>query len=242
MSGRALAATQAKIDTARAHALAYLISHQAGDGRWISAPRLDIQTTATALLGMEAAGVSIGYPRAAALNWLDNAHAGSIDALARQAAVLGRSGRASDALFTNLTDARFEPHKGWGAYPRFQEEGVCIPRRSILSATERESLLALPDAKDELIRLYTFNDADLSRIRQHRGAANRLGFAVQLCYMRYPGITLTADAEPDAPYVWWQTSSSCRAISGTTTANAPKRDANICWSCNQPTASNHSRH
>ena len=33
-----------------------------------------------------------------------------------------------------------------------------MPRRSILSATERESLLALPDAKDELIRLYTFND------------------------------------------------------------------------------------
>ena len=74
-----------------------------------------------------------------------------------------------------------------------------MPRRSILSAAERESLLALPDAKDELIRLYTFNDADLSRIRQHRGAANRLGFAVQLCYMRYPGIALTADAEPDAP-------------------------------------------
>ena len=67
-----------------------------------------------------------------------------------------------------------------------------MPRRSILSATERESLLALPDAKDELIRLYTFNDADLSRIRQHRVAANRLGFAVQLCYMRYPGIALTA--------------------------------------------------
>ena len=74
-----------------------------------------------------------------------------------------------------------------------------MPRRSILSATERESLLALPDAKDELIRLYTFNDADLSRIRQHRGAVNRLVFAVQLCYMRYPGIVLAADAEPDVP-------------------------------------------
>ena len=73
-----------------------------------------------------------------------------------------------------------------------------MPRRSILSATERENLLALPDARDELIRLYTFDDTDLSRIRQHRGAANRLGFAVQLCYMRYPGIALTADAKPDA--------------------------------------------
>ena len=38
-----------------------------------------------------------------------------------------------------------------------------MPRRSILSATERESLLALPDTKDELIRLYTFSDTDLSR-------------------------------------------------------------------------------
>ncbi|EAA7805110.1 DUF4158 domain-containing protein, partial [Klebsiella pneumoniae] len=54
-----------------------------------------------------------------------------------------------------------------------------MPRRSILSATERESLLALPDAKDELIRHYTFNETDLSVIRQRRGAANRLGFAVQ---------------------------------------------------------------
>ncbi len=45
-----------------------------------------------------------------------------------------------------------------------------MPRRSILSATERESLLALPDAKDELIRHYTFNETDLSVIRQRRGA------------------------------------------------------------------------
>ena len=68
-----------------------------------------------------------------------------------------------------------------------------MPRRSILSATERESLLALPDAKDELIRQYTFNETDLSIIRQHRGPANRLGFAVQLCYLRFPGIFLGID-------------------------------------------------
>jgi TnpA family transposase len=65
-----------------------------------------------------------------------------------------------------------------------------MPRRSILSATERESLLALPDTQDELIRRYTLSDSDLAIIRQRRGAANRLGFAVQLCYMRYPGIVL----------------------------------------------------
>ncbi len=50
-----------------------------------------------------------------------------------------------------------------------------MPRRSILSATERESLLTLPDAKDELIRHYTFNETDLSVIRQRRGAAESIG-------------------------------------------------------------------
>ena len=71
-----------------------------------------------------------------------------------------------------------------------------MPRRSILSATEREGLRAIPTADDELLRLYTFNDTDLALIRQHRGAQNRLGFAVLLCYMRYPGILLAADAVP----------------------------------------------
>lgn len=74
-----------------------------------------------------------------------------------------------------------------------------MPRRSILSAAERESLLALPDTKDDLIRHYTFSDTDLSIIRQRRGSANRLGFAVQLCYMRYPGVMLTVDEEPFPP-------------------------------------------
>ena len=74
-----------------------------------------------------------------------------------------------------------------------------MPRRSILSSAERDGLLTLPDASAELIRLYTFNDVDLAIIRQHRGPANRLGFAVQLCCMRHPGIRLAADAEPFAP-------------------------------------------
>ncbi|MEE1653250.1 MULTISPECIES: Tn3 family transposase [Brachymonas] len=82
---------------------------------------------------------------------------------------------------------------------RFQEEGNRMPRRSILSAAERESLLALPDTKDELIRHYTFSESDLSIIRQRRGPANRLGFAVQLCYLRFPGVILGADEPPFPP-------------------------------------------
>ena len=74
-----------------------------------------------------------------------------------------------------------------------------MPRRSILSAAERENLLALPDSKDDLIRQYTFSDTDLSIIRQRRGPANRLGFAVQLCYLRFPGVILGVDEPPFPP-------------------------------------------
>ena len=62
-----------------------------------------------------------------------------------------------------------------------------MPRRSILSATERENLIALPEEQDDLIRHYSFTESDLSLIRQRRGDANRIGFAVQLCVLRYPG-------------------------------------------------------
>lgn len=78
-----------------------------------------------------------------------------------------------------------------------------MPRRSIVSAAERESLLALPDTKDELIRHYTFSEADLSLIRQRRGDANRLGVAVQLCLLRFPGQGLLPDATVPLSFLQW---------------------------------------
>lgn len=45
-----------------------------------------------------------------------------------------------------------------------------MPRRSILSAAERMSLVALPESQDDLIRFYTFEASDLALIRQRRGA------------------------------------------------------------------------
>jgi hypothetical protein len=74
-----------------------------------------------------------------------------------------------------------------------------MPRRSILTAIEREILLGWPAARAELIRHYTLSAADLAIVRQHRGAANRLGYAVQLCIMRYPGMALGAREEPFFP-------------------------------------------
>ena len=69
-----------------------------------------------------------------------------------------------------------------------------MPRRPILSAAERASLLLPPDTEDELIRHYDFSEADLSLIRQRRDDANRLGGAVQLCLLRFPGQGLLPDA------------------------------------------------
>ena len=102
-----------------------------------------------------------------------------------------------------------------------------MPRRSILSAAERESLLALPDTKDELIRHYTFSETDLSIIRQRRGPANRLGFAVQLCYLRFPGVILGVD-EPASK-------------AGTSTGSVSRPDASTWSSCKRCSASSRSR-
>ena len=74
-----------------------------------------------------------------------------------------------------------------------------MPRCTVLSSSEREGLFALPDNNKDLIQQYTFSESDLSIIRQHRGAANRMGFAIQLCYMRYPGIILSINEKPFPP-------------------------------------------
>ena len=78
-----------------------------------------------------------------------------------------------------------------------------MPRRVLLSAAERASLVALPDDEDDLNNCYEFSEHELAVIRRHRGAPNRLGFAVQLCYMRYPGIVLGAGEDPHPPLLRW---------------------------------------
>ena len=71
-----------------------------------------------------------------------------------------------------------------------------MPRRSVLTPAERAALFAIAEHDDELIRRYTLSELDLSVIRQRRGASNRLGFAVQLCYLRFPGVVLGANDSP----------------------------------------------
>lgn len=78
-----------------------------------------------------------------------------------------------------------------------------MPRRSVLSASDCAVLLAPPTEDVDRIRLYTFSETDLALIRQRRGEANRLGFAVQLCLLRYPGTALAPEEPVDEALIGW---------------------------------------
>ena len=62
-----------------------------------------------------------------------------------------------------------------------------MPRQELLSPAQRAGLLTLPADVRQIAELYTFSPADLELIARHRGEPNRLGFAVQLGFLRHPG-------------------------------------------------------
>jgi TnpA family transposase len=71
-----------------------------------------------------------------------------------------------------------------------------MPRREILTSSDRVQLLASPEDEGELIRRYTLTKAGLGFVRQHRGDHNRLGIAVQMCFLRFPGRVLGENERP----------------------------------------------
>ena len=62
-----------------------------------------------------------------------------------------------------------------------------MPRRRALTGAQLAGLLALPTTEAELARHWALGDADLAAVGQRRRDHNRLGFALQLCVLRYPG-------------------------------------------------------
>ena len=62
-----------------------------------------------------------------------------------------------------------------------------MPRRRAITDAQLAALLALPTAEPDLIRHYTLSPADLAVIARRRRPHNRLGFAIQLCALRFPG-------------------------------------------------------
>lgn len=73
-----------------------------------------------------------------------------------------------------------------------------MARRQILSLSERESLLALPDDELTLTRMAYFSEHDLALISAHRKPASRFGFAVLLCYLKNVGFAPDKKSSPPA--------------------------------------------
>ena len=65
-----------------------------------------------------------------------------------------------------------------------------MARREVPSPSQRLRLDALPvDLDDRLLaRHHTLSGEDLAVVRKRRGASNRLGFAVLLALLRFPGV------------------------------------------------------
>lgn len=68
-----------------------------------------------------------------------------------------------------------------------------MPRRSVLSELEKQSLLTIPTTFPELSNYYLLSETDISIINQKRGNHNKLGFALLLICMRHPGIGINND-------------------------------------------------
>lgn len=76
-----------------------------------------------------------------------------------------------------------------------------MTRKILLSAAQRDRFFALPTEGHDLIRHYTLSSGDITLIDRRRRPQNRLGFAAQLCLMRYPGRTLGPGERPPAALV-----------------------------------------
>ena len=59
---------------------------------------------------------------------------------------------------------------------------VLTPEQQLLFTTISDDLSA-----QEMARYYAFGPEEIDFIRRHRGADNRLGVALQLCTLRFPG-------------------------------------------------------
>jgi hypothetical protein len=62
-----------------------------------------------------------------------------------------------------------------------------MARRTLLSADQRTRVFGIPTEASEMAKHYVLTPEDLALIRAKRRSSNRLGFAVQLCLLRYPG-------------------------------------------------------
>jgi Domain of unknown function (DUF4158) len=73
-----------------------------------------------------------------------------------------------------------------------------MPHRELLTESQRLSLQAPASDERGMVRHYTLSAEDLALINRRRGDPNRLGFALMLCYLHFPGRILQQGEQPPA--------------------------------------------
>jgi hypothetical protein len=73
-----------------------------------------------------------------------------------------------------------------------------MPHRELLTESQRLSLQAPASDERGMVRHYTLSSEDLALINRRRGDPNRLGFALMLCYLHFPGRILQQGEQPPA--------------------------------------------
>ena len=71
-----------------------------------------------------------------------------------------------------------------------------MARRELLTEEERVSLFGVPTDRATLARHYTLGPNDLDFLAARRGDTNRLGAALWIALLRYPGFGLRHDEAP----------------------------------------------
>ena len=74
-------------------------------------------------------------------------------------------------------------------------------RRQQLTEAQIAALFDPPTNRRELVRYCTLSEADTAMIRRCRGDHSRLGYALMLCYLRYPGRPLRINERPPAALI-----------------------------------------
>ena len=109
----------ARVESARVKGLAWLLTHQRGDGSWKGPAGTEVTATAAALEGLTRAGLK-GYPYVAGISWLGNAATASVDSLARKIIALRQANLDVTALVQQLIAWKNLFTRTWGAYEGFE--------------------------------------------------------------------------------------------------------------------------
>lgn len=68
--------------------------------------------------------------------------------------------------------------------------------KTILSPAQRMAIFDPPTDRETIERIYTLGPDDLTQVMKRRGRANRIGYAVQICYLHHPGRSLLPGEVP----------------------------------------------